>query len=346
MDPVTQCVLGAAAAGVLAHKGDVSRGRFTSVLIVGGLAGIAADADSLSLIFGDVFLYLQYHRQFTHSLAFIPIGALLIALACYGLYFRRKQSLSFARLYYYSFIGYATHGLLDCTTSYGTQLLWPFSDIRISWNIIGVIDPLFTIVSLLLVIFSARLATKRLAGVAIAWMLVYLSLGWVQHQRALTGLEALAAQRGHRPESRLAIPTLGTNLLVWRSVYRANNRYYMNAIRTGWAITYWSGVSARAYRSEADFQWLNPRSQQAQDIATFERFSEGFLAHDPRQANVLVDLRYAKIPNEMTPIWGIRISPKKDPDAHADYFIDRRNPKQTVLQIWTFLTTSGKPIKP
>ena len=55
-----------------------------------------------------------------------------------------KKRLSFARLYRYSLLGYLLSGLLDACTSYGTHLLWPFSDARVAWHLISVIDPLFT----------------------------------------------------------------------------------------------------------------------------------------------------------------------------------------------------------
>ena len=42
-------------------------------------------------------------------------------------------------------MGYATHGLLDSCTSYGTQLFWPFSDVRVAWDTMSIVDPLFTV---------------------------------------------------------------------------------------------------------------------------------------------------------------------------------------------------------
>jgi membrane-bound metal-dependent hydrolase YbcI (DUF457 family) len=45
--------------------------------------------------------------------------------------------------------GYATHGLLDASTTYGTLFFWPFTDMRVAWNAISIVDPLFTLVLLL-----------------------------------------------------------------------------------------------------------------------------------------------------------------------------------------------------
>ena len=64
--------------------------------------------------------------------------------------------------------GYATHGLLDACTSYGTQLFWPFSDERVAWNNSSIVDPLFTLPILALVI-AAAMRGKRLLGILL-WL--------------------------------------------------------------------------------------------------------------------------------------------------------------------------------
>ncbi len=48
-----------------------------------------------------------------------------------------------------------THPLLDCFTTYGTQMLLPFSDYRISFNNIAVADPFYTIPFLFLLLAAA-----------------------------------------------------------------------------------------------------------------------------------------------------------------------------------------------
>lgn len=48
-----------------------------------------------------------------------------------------------------------THPLLDCFTSYGTQLFLPFSNYRVAFNTISVADPLYTIPFLFLLIAAS-----------------------------------------------------------------------------------------------------------------------------------------------------------------------------------------------
>ena len=52
----------------------------------------------------------------------------------------------------YAIMGTLSHGLLDACTSYGTRLYWPFSQYRESWDLISIIDPLFTLPMLALLI--------------------------------------------------------------------------------------------------------------------------------------------------------------------------------------------------
>ena len=109
--------------------------------ICGAVGGMAPDLDTFIRSANDSLLFIEYHRHFTHSLFFAPLGGLFVSLFLY-IFFKNK--LSFRNLYLHTTIGFSSHGLLDACTSYGTRLLWPFSDLRVSWNIISIIDPIYT----------------------------------------------------------------------------------------------------------------------------------------------------------------------------------------------------------
>ena len=78
MDPISQAAIGAAAA-----QSCTRADRLRHALLIGCLAGMAPDLDVLIRSAEDPLLFLEYHRQFTHSLFFVPIGASLCALALY-----------------------------------------------------------------------------------------------------------------------------------------------------------------------------------------------------------------------------------------------------------------------
>ena len=119
MDPLSQACLGAS----LSQSSTNDKSKLISALLIGGVSGMAPDLDVFIRSVDDPLLFLEYHRQFTHSLFFVPFGALLCTLLFYPFFQKR---LSFKLIYLFSFLGFATHGFLDACTSYGTQLYWPF----------------------------------------------------------------------------------------------------------------------------------------------------------------------------------------------------------------------------
>ena len=46
---------------------------------------------------------------------------------------------------------------------------------------------------------------------------------------------------------------------------------------------------------------------QYKDIQRFEWFSKGWLAVHPLYPDVIGDMRYSMLPNEVLPLWGIRL---------------------------------------
>ena len=146
MDPISQGTVGAAFAQSTASKNNIIRIGF-----IGFLAALTPDLDVLIRSSDDPILFLEYHRQFSHSLFFIPFGSLIVALLLFPFF---KGSMCLKTVYVASFLGYATHGLLDACTSYGTQLFWPFSDERVTWNNISIVDPLFTLPIVILLILA------------------------------------------------------------------------------------------------------------------------------------------------------------------------------------------------
>lgn len=315
MDPVSQAVLGATAA-----QTGASRKEIRVAAVVGLLGGMAPDLDVLIRSPRDPLLFLEYHRHFTHALAFIPVGSLLVAAVAYGLFARRH--LSFARTWVYAGLGYATHGLLDACTTYGTQLLWPFSDARIAWNVISIVDPLFTVPILLLVVFAALRRWPRAAMLGLAWSVAYPLMGMLQRDRAIAAGLELAASRGHHPATLEAKPSFA-NLLLWKTVYRHGDTFHVDTVRAAAGIRIYPGASAPALDVERHLPWLHPESQQARDLARFRWFSNGYVAPHPRDPRQVIDLRYSMLPNEIEPLWTIRLDPSARPEAHVEYLTAR-----------------------
>jgi inner membrane protein len=154
MDPITQATLGAmASVAVLGKRTPLG---LTALASIGAVGGAAADLDVLIRSSDDPLLTIEYHRHFTHSLAFIPVGGVLSALP-WLTWSRARQCFRWVLLA--STLGYATHALLDACTTYGTLLFWPLSMTRVSVRLVSVIDLLFTLPLIALLVESVRRGT-------------------------------------------------------------------------------------------------------------------------------------------------------------------------------------------
>lgn len=280
MDPVSQGVVGAAFAEAFLFKFDRSR-----AWIVGAIAGMAADIDILFRMPNNPLFQIKYHRHFTHSLAFIPFGALLCALLFLLIpRFRNKWHLIFIA----ALIGYATHGLLDALTSYGTLLFWPFSNARISWDIMPIIQPLFTIILIIGVAWSVLM--KQYRGVATALPLAFLIVFYyyLQHERIL--------QKFHIYEKVRVMP----GMLKWRAAYVKDDRLHYKILPHEK-----KAASFKLFSEEMLPKAIKQSPTLYEDFKVFNWFSDNFLIIASLDPLILVDGRYLISTNPATFIWGI-----------------------------------------
>jgi inner membrane protein len=311
MDVLTQALVGGVMAQSLAAKNEKK-----IATLVGVLAGLLADADILIRSSSDPLLNIEYHRHFSHSLVFIPVGAAIATLLLWPFV---RRYLSAKRLYLFSLAGYSMSGVLDACTSYGTHLLWPFSDERVALNIISIVDPVFTLILLVTLFTGLWLGHRRVAYAGLALSVMYLGMGFVQLQRAEHVAEDLRDKRGHLATQTVMKPTLA-NLVLWRSVYIHGDRIHVDAIRVGLfdAGRVIEGESVARFSLNKDLPQLDESSVLYTDILRFLSFSDGYVAFDRMQANVLGDIRYSMLPVSARPLWGIVIDPDR-PQVHADY---------------------------
>lgn len=320
MDILTQSLLGGVLAQSVAKKEEIKLAT-----LIGAIAGLLADADIFIYSANDPLLNIELHRHFTHSIFFIPFGA---AIAMALLWPFLKNRLPAKRLYLYSLLGFSMSGLLDACTSYGTHLLWPFTDERIAFNVISIIDPVFTLCLLITLLYSLRVKRQRIAHIGLLLATGYMLMGYVQLQRATNVAESLINSRGHQVTKGVVKPTLG-NLLLWRSVYVHQDRIYVDAIRVGVFAKnkIFEGESIEKLSIEKHLPDLEQSSVLYNDIQRFILFSDNFVAINPVQKNVIGDIRYSMLPISAKPLWGLVID-KDKPQEHADYQFFRDSSQQ------------------
>ncbi|MEZ8727948.1 metal-dependent hydrolase [Vibrio cyclitrophicus] len=334
MDPLTQGVLGASLSQSASRKQNL-----VVAGVLGLLSGLAPDLDALIKSQSDPLLALEFHRQFTHSLFFIPIGSLICALALHHLIAKRR-GLSFKQSWLFCALGYGTHALLDACTTYGTQLLWPLTNARFAWNTISIIDPVYTLPILILLVFATLKRVPWLARVAFTWALVYPTIGMIQRDRAEAIGWQLAEERQHTPIRLEAKPSFA-NILVWKVVYETEAHYHVDAVRVGTSVSTYPGESIAKLNVGRDLPWLDLDSQQAKDIERFRWFSNGYIAQDPAEELRIIDVRYSIVPNQMKALWSIKLSKTVDVNAHVKYETHRDNTPES-RQIFFGMLTGDK----
>lgn len=336
MDPLTQASLGAAVAALFSCRGNVRR-----AIVVGALAGAAPDVDVFIRSDSDPMLALEYHRHFTHALLLAPVIGLATATFFKGVFFWKQWH--YRELALFAVLGALTHGLLDACTSYGTLLYLPFFDHRESWDIISIIDPIFT-VPLVLMTFGAFLLRRPAfsRGVFVFCML-YLCFGIFQRERAQHYAQQLANERGHESITQLAARPSFANTLVWRLVYRVEDRYYVDAVRLipFSEPMHYLGDSVDAYTIEDRRSVLPDETVLGEDVERFRFFSQDYLYRYSEDETVLGDLRYAMFPDSIQPLWGIRVDLEKA-DKHTEFVYYRDASSRSFSRLWQMIC--GRPV--
>ncbi|NGZ07666.1 MAG: metal-dependent hydrolase [Magnetococcales bacterium] len=302
MDPVSHALLGATVAAV-----GQPRARVRVAALVGGVAALLVDLDVLIQSESDPLLQLEYHRQFTHALLFTPVGALLATLL---LWWWTRTRITFRQSWGMACWGYLTAGPLDACTSYGTQLLWPFTETRFAWSIIPVVEPVATMM-LMVALYRGVRSEQRgwlvagLVGIAL-W---FGGAAWQQQRATVLALE-WAQARGHQVAGLHVKPTM-MNLLLWRAVYKNGHEIQSVAVRPGWwdVSRIYPGATAPWLDVEKPLPGIPQQSRLAEDIRRFSALSGEFVVVHPQRPDWFGDGRYAMLPHTMAPLWGIVVDP-------------------------------------
>lgn len=192
MDPLTHALSGILLARASEPRTAARALRGRPRLYVMLLATLTPDADIVLLAF-DPLLYLNEHRGVTHSLLMLPLWAWLLAGLAARIF---KPPGGWRACYGVCTLGLIAHLVLDVITSYGTQLLAPFSHWRAMLPISFIIDPWFT----LLLFIGVVMGTPRARAVLVIAGF-YVVMEFALYQRALDVVARVATTpAGATPE--------------------------------------------------------------------------------------------------------------------------------------------------
>lgn len=170
MEPITHALSGAVAGCAL------GKGRWW---LPAWAALVAASPDMDVFFVHTPVQYIEYHRGITHSFVGGLGLALLLALVPWLL--RRRSPARFGEAppfawplpltWLMAYLLILHHIWLDCQNSYGTQVFLPFSDYRVRFNTLFIVDPLLLIPLALGLLL--RHANRRVMTGLLLWTILY-----------------------------------------------------------------------------------------------------------------------------------------------------------------------------
>ncbi len=324
MDSLTQIVLGAAC-------GELTLGKKigNKALLFGAIGGTIPDLD----VFIGAWLYnnkidaMAFHRGFMHSIIFAILAALLIGILFHWFYNRgnRLDTTTQKDWIWLFFLSIFTHPILDSFTPYGTQLFLPFSNYRVAFNNISVVDPLYTIpflICLIIAMFFKRNSSKRKLFTRIGLYLssFYMLLTLANKFYINRVYKKSLKEKGVVYQRFQTQPTVFNNLL-WYGIAEAEDHYYIglySILDRASGITNWQKLPKNHH--------LAPDNNK--DIQTLVWFSSGYYNLIPQEeANTFRynDLRYPLL-NE------------NDPNSSIFSFTIKKEGER-----WNALPFDGKP---
>jgi inner membrane protein len=312
MDPLTHGFLGATIGQAAFRRRLGWRG-----VAAGATAAMLPDLDIVMNATGPMGEWL-YHRSITHALWFPPVLAALLGQAAArgraaragggmpterpGDGRRRTWTLLFL-------LTLLSHPLLDWCTSYGTQLLAPFSNRRFALDAVAIIDPAYSLALLAALVVGAwrgvgsdgaRSAAAAVLALTTAYLLYGLGLNGAAEAQARA---ELAAEGAPAAEVR-AYPTLLQPYLR-RIVARDGDD-----VRVGW-LSLWSPRAIEWRRFTAARGPLVTAARETDEGRLLEWFAMGQTAAALHGANTgtvveIDDLRYGFPSRPREGLWGIR----------------------------------------
>jgi inner membrane protein len=190
VDNITHSLTGALAAKMIEKQGlaeadqrKLRRVFFWLLVVCANLP----DIDVLFSLFGGRLFSLQHHRGITHSFFFAPVFASLPATVFYVV----GKLRNFKLLWLTAFLGLVIHIFFDLVTPFGTEIFLPFSATRYSLDWMFIIDPIFTALLGLPLLFGKIFQRKRKVIALGGGLLVvlYLSMEMISHTSAYNRME-------------------------------------------------------------------------------------------------------------------------------------------------------------
>ncbi len=315
MDSLTHIALGAVIGEVVAGR---KLGK--KALVIGAVVNSLPDIDFLAGFWLDTSRDVVFHRGITHSILFAAVMAILLGAIGRRIY----RSAPMGTSEWIAFMGLElfTHLFIDAFNAYGTGWFEPFSHFRVSFNVLFVADPFFSIwlglAALALVLLRrSHAARRRWAWAGLLVSSLYLVYGIYNKLSVEKGVARELRKEGIPASDFFTTPT-PFNTWLWYIVVADSSGYF-----TGYRSAF--DATSRPY----NFRW-QPRNDSGLapyagrgDVGFVLRFAQGYYCVDRMRGQpVLNVMRFGEIQG-----W-------RDPEAPFvfHYYLDKSADNQIILQ--------------
>ncbi|MFM1930944.1 MAG: hypothetical protein RL226_247 [Bacteroidota bacterium] len=288
MDSLSQLVLGAATAEAIAGKKYGNK-----AILWGMIGGTIPDLDVFIRPFVNDLQAMDWHRGISHSFLFFLVISPMLGWLISRIYKGNQGSPRFWTGVMFATL--VTHVLLDCFTTWGTQVFWPLQ-VRVAWHTVFVADPLYTVplvLSTLVVLFIRRNRNRRpvVNWTGIALSSVYLLITVVNKGVANRAFERAFHAHGVDVEYFETRPT-PLNTILWTGMAKTDDGYY-----TGYYSLLDTTPSERIQLAftPGNHELLQPYEQD-KDVQQLVFLSQGYYAVEATNGDSLVyhDLRFGQ----------------------------------------------------
>lgn len=288
MDSLTHIVLGGCIGEVIAGKQLGKKALFWGILTQS-----LPDIDFIASFWMSPAEDLLAHRGFTHSFLFIVLVAPLLALAADR--WHRPHNYSFKKFTLFFAIEMLVHVVLDACNAYGTGWFEPFSHYRVSFHLLFVADPLFSLwpcIAFIVLLFARNSYPARRQWAVAAFVLsaAYIGISIVNKATIDKSVKEIAQQQGISWKRYFSTPTPLNNML-WFVVLEDGKGFY-----TGHRSVFDKGSDTALlhYKLRHD-DYLEP-VEDVEDLHRLVRFSQGYYIIDRYDSTLVFnDLRFGQI---------------------------------------------------
>lgn len=293
MDSLTHFAVGACIGEAFAGKKIGKK-----AMLMGAAAQSLPDIDFIATLWLDPVRDLIGHRGFTHSILFAIMATPV--LSWFAEKVERKNILSFMRWNYFFAIQIFMHLFLDAFNAYGVGWFEPFNHTRVSFHILFVADPLFSIwpgIAFFGLLFAGRNSKKIKTWVMFGLLPIGVYLCWGMYNKILieTDVKKIASRQQIKYQRHFTTPTPFNNF-VWFVVLEVDSGYQV-AHRSAYATS----RDMKFYYFPRNEHLLDSFSNN-DDIILLKRFSQGYYTVERWQDTLVFnDLRFGQVTGWQTP---------------------------------------------